>query len=123
MTAKLRDAMSDRPDTAAVLRVFLASPGDVDEERAYIRELLESRLPRDPWLQHAVSFQLIAWDHPFGGTPMLATMTPQDAVTRFTGRPADCDIVIVRHTGHPAGRHMVRAQFLPRCRARGGVLP
>jgi hypothetical protein len=78
-----------------VLRVFLASPGDVPNERAFVRELLETKLPYDPWRQRPVFFEVLAWDHPHGGAPMLGTMDPQSAVTKYTGRPSECDIVIV----------------------------
>ena len=77
------------------LRVFLASPGDVAEERKTAMALMESSLPKDPLLSCDVSFTVVAWDDPDAFTPMPAAMTPQEAVTRFKGRPADCDIVLV----------------------------
>ncbi len=81
--------------TARIIKVFLASPGDVAEERAFVRELLGDSLRRDPLWQEPITFDLIAWDHPHGAIPMVATITPQEAITRYGGRPADCDIVIV----------------------------
>lgn len=75
------------------LRVFLASPGDVREERKLARDVLE-RLPQHPMLEDLVTFKVIAWDDEHG-TPMLGTLSPQECVTRFRGRPADCDIVVV----------------------------
>jgi hypothetical protein len=77
------------------LRVFLASPGDVEDERTAARVLMESTLPYDPLLPYNVSFHVIAYDHPSASTPMPAHLTPQEAVTRFKGRPAECDIVLV----------------------------
>ena len=77
------------------LRVFLASPGDVAEERAFAREYLETILPNDPLLQGRARFEVVKRDHPHAPTPMLAHLTPQEAVIRFKGRPAECDIVIV----------------------------
>jgi len=77
------------------LRVFLASPGDVADERAFVREFLESILPNDPLLPGRVTFEVVSWDHPHAGTPMPAALTPQEAVIRFKGRPSDCDIVVV----------------------------
>jgi tetratricopeptide (TPR) repeat protein len=85
------------PRDLGLLRVFLASPGDVGEERAFVRELLDSILPSDPLLARyrRVHFELVSWDHPHGGPPMLGNMTPQQAILRFKHRPADCDLVIV----------------------------
>jgi hypothetical protein len=77
------------------LRVFLASPGDVAEERAFVREFLESILPNDPLLPGRVTFKVVSWDHPHAGTPMPAALTPQEAVIRFKGRPSDCDLTVV----------------------------
>ncbi|MGE4045712.1 MAG: NB-ARC domain-containing protein, partial [Acetobacteraceae bacterium] len=82
--------------TATVLRVFLASPGDVAEERAFVRTYLESVLPKSPLLRgRAVRFDVIAWDDPHAPTSMPAHMTPQEAVIAAKGRPSDCHIVIV----------------------------
>jgi tetratricopeptide (TPR) repeat protein len=75
------------------LRVFIASPGDVVEERTLAREVLD-RLPKHPLLEDLITLKVIAWDDEHG-TPMLGTLSPQQCVTRFRGRPADCDIVIV----------------------------
>jgi hypothetical protein len=36
------------------LRVFLASPGDVADERALVRHLLKDELPYDPFLRGRV---------------------------------------------------------------------
>src|SRR5271165_6223779 len=77
------------------LRVFLASPGDVEDERKAARELMETALPKDPLLPCRVTFDVVAWDHPAAPTPMPAQITPQEAVIRFKTRPADCDIVLV----------------------------
>ena len=77
------------------LRVFLASPGDVGDERAFVHHLLERVLPKDPGLEGRIGFDLVSWDDPHAPTPMPAHLTPQEAVIRFKGRPADCDIVVV----------------------------
>ena len=77
------------------LRVFLASPGDVEEERKAARELMEIVLPKDAFLPNPVSFDVVAWDHPAASTPMPAQITPQEAVIRYKTRPAECDIVLV----------------------------
>lgn len=80
--------------TVRRLRVFLASPGDVGEERGVAREILV-QLPDDPFLGWKVVFQVVAWDQPGAGPPLLATMTPQAAIAAGLPKPADCDIVVI----------------------------
>ncbi|MCP5018980.1 MAG: SUMF1/EgtB/PvdO family nonheme iron enzyme [Ketobacter sp.] len=76
------------------LRVFLASPGDVADERALALRVL-NRLPYDEMLRGRVTFEAVAWDHPGSSTPMLATMSAQDSVILTRGKPSECDIVVV----------------------------
>lgn len=76
------------------LRVFLASPGDVSDERALARQVLE-RLPYDPLVRNRLDIEIVAWDQPGGGTPMLATMTPQAAIAAGLSKPSECDITVV----------------------------
>jgi len=76
------------------LRVFVASPGDVGEERVIAREIL-SQLPYDPLIDWKVAFEVVAWDQPRAGPPMLATMTPQAAISAGLPKPSTCDIVVV----------------------------
>src|SRR5512144_1325207 len=76
------------------LRVFLASPGDVADERALALRVLE-QLQYDPLLRGRITIETVAWDKPGAGTPMLATMTSQEAIKQGLQAPAECDIVIV----------------------------
>lgn len=76
------------------LRVFLASPGDVADERALALRVLE-QLQYDPLLRGRIAVETVAWDKPGAGTPMLATLTPQEAIKQGLPTPAECDIVIV----------------------------
>ncbi|MCP5306039.1 MAG: SUMF1/EgtB/PvdO family nonheme iron enzyme [Chromatiaceae bacterium] len=76
------------------LKVFLASPGDVGDERALALKALES-LGYDARLRGRVAIETIAWDKPGGDTPMLATMTPQEAISLQRPKPSECDIVVV----------------------------
>jgi len=76
------------------LRVFLASPGDVAEERALAFEALD-RLSYDPLLVEKVTIRAVAWDKPGAGMPMFAEMTPQEAIKAGLPRPSQCDIVVV----------------------------
>lgn len=76
------------------LRIFLSSPGDVEEERRITRELID-QLPKHPFLRGRVALELVAWDDPVAPIPLRANESPQDSVNYFRPRPADCDIVIV----------------------------
>ena len=89
--AAARSARRDVP----VFRIFLSSPGDVAEERAQARQLIDSELPKLPHLREQLKLELIAWDDPAARIPMLATETPQQSVNAARPRPAACDIVIV----------------------------
>lgn len=64
-----------------------------DERRA--ARLVIERLRTDPLLRNQVDLDIIAWDDPDAATPMLATMTPQEAINRGLAKPSDCEIVIV----------------------------
>jgi len=75
------------------LHVFLASPGDVAEEREIAREVMEA-LPKDPLLRDKVVVDVVAWDGP-GGAAMEANMTPQEAIKQGLRRPSECDIAVV----------------------------
>jgi tetratricopeptide (TPR) repeat protein len=77
------------------LRVFLASPGDVHEERERARRLLKHELPYDVFLGDCFTFRVVSWDDPDARMPMPAGMTPQGAVIRFGPKPSACDIVVV----------------------------
>lgn len=85
-----RRSISPQPVT-----IFLSSPGDVVEERRLVEDVVQRRLAKDPLLHGRVTFDVVSWDDPDAPTPMLANLTPQDAITRFRRRPADCDIVVV----------------------------
>jgi formylglycine-generating enzyme required for sulfatase activity len=76
------------------LKIFLSSPGDVAEERALAVQVIE-RLNYDPLLSGRITLKPIAWDMPGSGAPMLATVTPQQAVNDGMPTPAQCDIVVV----------------------------
>lgn len=76
------------------IRVFLSSPGDVPEERQLATKVLYD-LPFDPLLAGKITIQVVAWDQPGSATPLLATVTPQEAINQGMPLPADCDLVIV----------------------------
>lgn len=76
------------------LRIFLSSPGDVADERGLALQVIE-RLVYEPELRGRVTLEAIAWDKPGASAPMLATMTPQQAINEGLPRPSECDIVVV----------------------------
>ncbi|MBZ0320263.1 MAG: ATP-binding protein [Anaerolineae bacterium] len=82
------------PSTPLHLRIFVSSPGDVGDERTLALQVID-QLPYDPLLRGKVTFEVVAWDKPGAGTPMLATMTPQAAIDAGLPRPSECDIVAV----------------------------
>lgn len=73
------------------LRVFLASPGDVADERVLALRVLALRvleeLQYDPLLRGKITAETVAWDRPGAGTPMLATLTPQEAIKQDSCSP------------------------------------
>lgn len=76
------------------IRVFLASPSDVPNERITVQEIVD-HLAYDPLLRGRVTLETVAWDTPGAGTPLLATMTPQEAISQGLPQPSGCDIVVV----------------------------
>lgn len=76
------------------LRVFLASPGDVADERALALSVLDG-LPYAPGLRGKITLETVAWDKDDAGTPMYATLTPQDAIKQGLPKPSECDIVVI----------------------------
>lgn len=81
--------------TARIIRVFLASPGDVTEERAQARHLIKDDLPALPFIKDKAWLKIIAWDDPTSRAPMPATLSPQRAIELGMTRPSECDIVVV----------------------------
>jgi HEAT repeat protein len=76
------------------IRVFLASPGDVLDEREIAHAVLDD-IPYDPLLRGRVTIEEVAWDKKGAGAPILAGLTPQDSIAAGLPRPSDCDIVVV----------------------------
>ncbi len=85
----------ERGDGTEHLRIFISSPGDVPEERDLARKLIKETLPYNPFVRGKVTLDVVSWDDPESGTPMLGNLTPQECVNRFGPRPSACDIVIV----------------------------
>ena len=92
--------------------------------RARARPTGTGQLPYDPLLRGKVTFEIVAWDQPGAGDPMLATMTPQAAIAAGLPKPSQCDIVVVDLVvahGHAAARRVPQAgRRQPTCPARSG---
>lgn len=83
------------PSTSpTIIRIFLSSPGDVAEERRIAHEVI-TKLSGDPEFSDKVNLEVIAWDAPGANMPLLANMTPQDAINQGMPKPSECDIVVV----------------------------
>jgi hypothetical protein len=76
------------------IRIFLASPGDVADERALAFSVLE-QLQYDLLLRGKIAVEAVAWDKLGTDTPMLVTLTPQEAIKRGLPKPSGCDIMVV----------------------------
>lgn len=76
------------------VRIFLASPGDVLEERQAARALL-LKLEREPLVRRDFTIEVVSWDDPDAPAPMLAALTPQQAVARALPKPSECDVTVV----------------------------
>ena len=73
-------------------RIFLASPGDVRDERELARAVIEQiRLERA--FRERVNLEIIAWDQPGVAVAMEAGLTPQEAIKRGLPQPSQCDLV------------------------------
>ncbi|MBJ6609067.1 MAG: SUMF1/EgtB/PvdO family nonheme iron enzyme [Candidatus Thiothrix moscowensis] len=86
--------MQNQPPSLKLVRVFLASPGDVAEERKIAADLLDT-LQNSPLWREKLKFETVIWERPGSGAPMLAHLAPQQAIAEGRPKPSECDIVIV----------------------------
>jgi hypothetical protein len=77
------------------ISIFLSSPGDVADERAFAQQVIEQELPKDPLLRGQVTCEAVRWDDPNAPVAMPATLTPQEAVNHGLPKPSQCDVVVV----------------------------
>lgn len=75
-------------------KIFIASPGDVCDERGLARGVIE-RIRSERAFRGRVDLECVAWDQPGAGVAMEALMTPQEAIARGLPKPSECDIVVV----------------------------
>lgn len=80
--------------TPQFIRIFISSPGDVGQERLLAYQVIDN-LMHDPLWRERVLLEPIAWDRLDSHAPMLATMTPQEAINERLPKPSECDIVIL----------------------------
>ena len=76
------------------VRLFLASPGDVAEERSQVEQVTK-QLGNEDRYRDAINLQIIGWDQPGMPITMRAGETPQDSVTGQLPLPSECDIAVV----------------------------
>jgi hypothetical protein len=77
-----------------LVRVFISSPGDVNDERNIARRVIHEA-NADPLLRDRVLIQAVAWDDPASRVANTAIHTPQEAINRGMRQPKDCDIAVV----------------------------
>lgn len=76
------------------LKIFLSSPGDVCDERALARTVLE-RLSQEYALRRRIHIEEVSWDDPGAPVPMDAHLTPQEAIDKRRPKPSQCDTVVI----------------------------
>lgn len=75
-------------------KIFIASPGDVSDERALARGAIE-RVRSEHAFRGRTNLECMSWDQPGAGVAMDAALTPQAAIELGLPKPSECDIVIV----------------------------
>ena len=75
-------------------RIFLASPGDVQDERSLARAVIE-QVRSERAFRGRIQLECIAWDQPGVEVAMEAAFTPQEAIARGLPKPSQCDLVAV----------------------------
>jgi len=84
-------AESDSTISAHRVRIFLASPGDVAEERKLAQEAI-GKLRNEFRYKDRIRFETVAWDQPGAGVAQDATLTPQAAIAKGLPKPSECDV-------------------------------
>jgi hypothetical protein len=75
-------------------KIFLASPGDVAEERKRARKIIE-KVRGERAFRDWIDLQIVAWDQPGVEVAMDAAYTPQEAIARGLPKPSECDLCVV----------------------------
>ena len=75
-------------------RIFLASPGDVKEERDLASEVFE-KLRHERRFRDELNLLKVAWDQPGQAMALPMGMTPQQAIGKGLAQPCECDLVLI----------------------------
>jgi hypothetical protein len=74
------------PPRSVLYRIFLASPGDVEDERGIARSVID-QVGSEPAFRGRIDLKCVAWDQSGVEVAMEATLTPQEAIAmRSRGR-------------------------------------
>jgi hypothetical protein len=76
------------------LRVFLSSPGDVQEARLVVRDVVEKFLQKERVFRNA-KLEVVSWDDPQRPLALDAYLTPQQAIDRHLPMPSECDVFVM----------------------------
>jgi hypothetical protein len=76
------------------VRIFIASPGDVAEERGLARAVID-KLRNEFRYKDRIRFETVAWDQPGAAVHQEARLTPQAALAKGLPKPEECDLVLV----------------------------
>ncbi len=88
-----RSAKLEAAHQALHLRIFLASPGDVCDERGLARAVIEQIRSERAFRGH-LDLECIVWDQPGESMPRESALTPREAIARGLPKPSQCDIFI-----------------------------
>ncbi len=75
-------------------RIFLASPGDVHDERRRAKKVID-QISYEVSFRDCVDTKVVAWDQPGEAVAMDAGLTPQEAIAQGLPKPSECDLVVV----------------------------
>ena len=75
-------------------RIFLASPGDVQDERNLARKVVD-QIRHERAFRDRLNIEVVAWDQPGASVAMDAGLTPQEAIKQGLPKPSECDLVVV----------------------------
>jgi formylglycine-generating enzyme required for sulfatase activity len=79
---------------AETVRVFISSPGDVAEERALARQVL-NRLRKKERYKGRIQIEEVSWDDPDNPFTFDAHYSFQKAIDLGLSQPSQCDVVVV----------------------------
>ena len=86
----MTDTRSQQSAKTQVFRIFLASPGDVQDERDLARVVID-QIRHERAFRDRLCIEIIAWDQ----LPTDAGLTLQEAIKQGLPKPSECDLVVV----------------------------